>query len=136
MGWNCRGWGWAAESIVAIDVVTADGVAVYCSEKINADLFWAARGSGPGFFAIVTRFHLQSRVMPAGMLSSTYIWDASEYDAVMPWVIDSSRVADADMEVTAFALYPEHSETAPLDPRLHLVVQLMTFNIDRQTALE
>ena len=25
MGWNCRGWGWAAESIDAIQVVTADG---------------------------------------------------------------------------------------------------------------
>lgn len=134
MGWNGRGWGWAAESIVAIDVVTADGVAVHCSEKINPDLFWAARGSGPGFFAVVTRFHLQSRVIPAGMLSSTYIWDISEYDAVMPWVIDTSRVADPDMEITAFALYPGNSETAPVDQRLTLIVQLMTFNLDTKTA--
>ena len=48
MGWNCKNWGWACESIVGIDVVTADGREVYCSEAENADLFWAARGSGPG----------------------------------------------------------------------------------------
>ena len=30
-GWNCRGWGWAAEYVEAIDVVTADG------ELVRAD---------------------------------------------------------------------------------------------------
>ncbi len=29
----------------------------------NEDLYWAARGSGPGFFAVVTAFHL--RLHPA-----------------------------------------------------------------------
>ena len=29
----------------------------------NADLYWAARGAGPGFFGVVTRFHL--RTLPA-----------------------------------------------------------------------
>lgn len=48
MGWNCKNWGWACESIVGIDAVTADGREVYCSEAENAELFWAARGSGPG----------------------------------------------------------------------------------------
>lgn len=47
MGWNARGWGWAAERIMAIDVVTADGVPVRADETQNADLFWAARGSAP-----------------------------------------------------------------------------------------
>jgi FAD/FMN-containing dehydrogenase len=134
MGWNGRGWGWAAESIVAIDAVTADGLTVHCSEEINSDLFWAARGSGPGFFVAVTRFHLQSRVTPAGMLSNMYIWDISEYDTIMPWIIDKSRSADANMEITAFALYLDNSETAPVDQRLSLVVLLMTFNFDTETA--
>lgn len=48
MGWNCKNWGWACESIVGLDAVAADGREVYCSEAENADLFWAARGAGPG----------------------------------------------------------------------------------------
>lgn len=52
MGWNCKNWGWACESIVGIDVVTAEGDEIYCSQSENADLFWAARGAGPGKFLL------------------------------------------------------------------------------------
>lgn len=48
MGWNCKNWGWACESIIGLDAVTAEGKEVYCSKAENADLFWAARGAGPG----------------------------------------------------------------------------------------
>ena len=49
---------------MAIDVVTADGELVRASEDENADLFWAARGAGPGFFGVVTRFHLRTLPTP------------------------------------------------------------------------
>lgn len=51
MGWNCKNWGWACESLVGLDVVTAQGEEIYVSEKENEDLFWAARGAGPGEFS-------------------------------------------------------------------------------------
>ena len=57
-GWNSRLWGPACCSILGMDIVTADGELVHANESENADLFWAARGSGPGFFGVVTRFHL------------------------------------------------------------------------------
>ncbi|CAI4212674.1 unnamed protein product [Parascedosporium putredinis] len=44
----CENWGWACENIASIEVVTADGEELTCSETENSDLFWAARGSGPG----------------------------------------------------------------------------------------
>lgn len=56
MGWNCKNWGWACESIVGIEAVTADAREVYCSRSENADLFWAARGSGPGEFFLAFLF--------------------------------------------------------------------------------
>ena len=62
-GWNARGWGWAAEYVEAVDVVTAAGELVRASASENADLYWAARGAGPGFPGVVTRFHL--RTLPA-----------------------------------------------------------------------
>ena len=51
-GWNSRKYGWACENVVAIDVVTADGELVHADETENADLLWAARGAGPGFFGV------------------------------------------------------------------------------------
>lgn len=47
----CQSYGWACEYIVGIDVVTADGQIKHCSEYENSDLFWAARGAGPGTFS-------------------------------------------------------------------------------------
>ncbi|KAM0433838.1 hypothetical protein ACHAQK_009060 [Fusarium lateritium] len=47
MGWNCKNWGFACEKLVAVDVVTADGEKKHCDKDTNADLYWAARGSGP-----------------------------------------------------------------------------------------
>ncbi|GAA4724494.1 hypothetical protein GCM10023350_03560 [Nocardioides endophyticus] len=63
-GWNARGWGWAAEYVVAVDVVTAEGQLVRYSVTENSDLYWASRDSGPGSPGVVTRFHLQTRPLP------------------------------------------------------------------------
>lgn len=50
-----KNWGFACEKLVAIDVVTADGEKRHCNKDMNADIYWAARGSGPGkFLAHVT----------------------------------------------------------------------------------
>ncbi|KAK2597823.1 hypothetical protein N8I77_012584 [Diaporthe amygdali] len=104
MGWNCKNWGWACESVVGIDAVTADGREIYCSKAENADLFWAARGSGPGFPAIVTRFHLLTRPLP-DMYQSIYIWPITEYRKVLKWVIDMCEIGDNDTEMVAVGQY-------------------------------
>ena len=85
MGWNCRGWGWACESIEAIDVVTADGRLVRADESQNAELLWAARGAGPGYFGIVTCFHLKVRPLPKAMAQSTYVYPRELFDEVVGW---------------------------------------------------
>ena len=58
-GWGSRELGLATESVIGLDLILADGRQVFASETENADLFWAARGSGPGFFAVVLRYHLK-----------------------------------------------------------------------------
>lgn len=127
LGWNSRAWGWAAEQIVGIDVVTAEGSSVHCSQYVNPDLFWAARGSGPGFFAVATQFHLQTKPLPSGMLASTYVWDISEYNTVMPWIIETSKIANRNVEIIALALYPEPSKAISAQ-RIQIVVHVLTFN--------
>src|SRR5262249_46404692 len=53
-GWTSRIWGPACASVTAIEVVTADGEVVRADASRNCDLYWAARGAGPGFFGVVT----------------------------------------------------------------------------------
>ena len=54
-GWNSRVWGWACQSVQAIDVVTAHGALVHASDHENSDLLRAARGGGSLASAHVSR---------------------------------------------------------------------------------
>ena len=51
--------------MLGLDVVTADGEQIYCDPENHPDLYWAARGSGPGFFGVVTSFKLRIHPRPA-----------------------------------------------------------------------
>lgn len=106
MGWNARGWGWAAQNIVAIDVVTADGELVRASETENSDLFWAARGSGPGFFGVVTRFHLRTLPLPKALHETVHIYPGELYEEVMTWLYEVHTTISPDVEIVAIAQTP------------------------------
>jgi FAD/FMN-containing dehydrogenase len=67
-GWHGRALGPACASVEGIDVVTADGSLVHATAHEHSELYWAARGSGAGFFGVVTRFHL--RVYPRPRVSA------------------------------------------------------------------
>lgn len=89
-GWNGRARGWAAQSVVAVDVVTADGELVRADATQNSDLYWAARGAGPGFPAIVVAFHLQTYPRPAHFWQDTWTFrleDAEELLHVMHGIL-------------------------------------------------
>lgn len=49
MGWLARKYGYAADSVRAIMMVTPDGELRYASATQNADLFWGVRGGGSNF---------------------------------------------------------------------------------------
>jgi FAD/FMN-containing dehydrogenase len=63
IGWLARKYGLAIDSLVAAEIVTADGLVRTVSDTQHPDLFWALRGGG-GNFGVVTRF--QYRLSPVG----------------------------------------------------------------------
>ncbi|WP_046727772.1 FAD-binding oxidoreductase [Streptomyces humi] len=105
-GWNARGWGWAAENIVAIDVVTADGELVRANETEHSDLFWAARGAGPGFFGVVTRFHLRTRPLPKHLAHTVHGYPLGLFDEVMTWLHDIHHTVGDLVEIVALTQTP------------------------------
>jgi FAD/FMN-containing dehydrogenase len=63
IGWLVRKYGMTIDSLLAVEIVTADGRQIIASEASHPDLFWAVRGGG-GNFGVVTRF--QFRLHPVG----------------------------------------------------------------------
>jgi hypothetical protein len=53
LGWLARRYGLAANSVVAVELVTADGRQVRADRDNEPELFWAVRGGG-GSFGVVT----------------------------------------------------------------------------------
>jgi len=93
-GWNSRVYGPACESVLGLDVVTADGEKLYIDAEHDPDLYWAARGSGPGFFAVVTAFHLKLYPKPAVCANAVYVYSADYIDEVYTW----ARAVSADVD--------------------------------------
>jgi len=78
VGWLARRHGLAANSILAADVITADGRRLSIDEHHEPDLFWAIRGGG-GSFAIVTA--LEFAIYPV----------AEVYAGILFWPMERAR---------------------------------------------
>lgn len=123
-GWIQRGWGWAAESVVAVDVLTAEGEIVRADANQNTDLYWAARGAGPSFPGIVTKFHIQTRPIYKHAFESVQIFELEEFDQVMQWMyeVDKPRVSeDVELVIVSVTIPGENDE-----PKRVFVVDALT----------
>jgi FAD/FMN-containing dehydrogenase len=97
-GWNGRWLGWACESVVAVDVVTADGTPVRADATRNSDLYWSARGAGPGFPGIVTRFHLRTYPALRHMWHDTWTFPLDAGERLLTWLHDILPTLDRRVE--------------------------------------
>ncbi|MCW2652425.1 MAG: FAD/FMN-dependent dehydrogenase [Mycobacterium sp.] len=98
-GWNSPAIGLACESVLGLEVVTADGELIYCDAENHPDLYWAARGSGPGFFAVVTSFKLRIHPRPAVLGTCLYLYPIEVADEVYTWGREISPEVDDRVEL-------------------------------------
>jgi FAD/FMN-containing dehydrogenase len=100
-GYLTRRWGWTADNVVGMDVVTADGRLVRASGDENQDLFWGLRGGGGNFGVVVGIDYTLYQVGPE-IVGGVVAWPANE----APRVLDLYRslVAQAPPELALVAL--------------------------------
>jgi FAD/FMN-containing dehydrogenase len=103
-GWLSRAYGFAADSLLRADVVTADGERLTASADEHPDLFWALRGGG-GNFGIVCE--LEFRLHPAEQVYGGMV------------------MFPAEQAAAALATYREWSRDEPDESNTALVVMKM-----------
>jgi FAD/FMN-containing dehydrogenase len=81
-GYLTRRWGWTADNVVGMDVVTADGRLVCASNEENADLFWGLRGGG-GNFGVVTGIDFVLHPVGPEIVGGAVAWPAREAPKVL-----------------------------------------------------
>lgn len=99
LGWNTRGWGWAVEHVESLDAVIASGELVRCSQEENPDLFWMARGSGPGFTGVVTSFRLRTRPRFRDLTHTTWVYPVDTARELLPWYAECRHAVPDDVEL-------------------------------------
>src|SRR4051812_14516384 len=104
MAWNMGHWGPACLSVEAVDFVTADGKLLKASATEHQDLYWAARGCGPGMFAVATRFHLNCYPLPKAILTSTYYYSLGDLREAVDDVVARGRQMPEIVELSIFLI--------------------------------
>jgi FAD/FMN-containing dehydrogenase len=87
-GWNSRDLGPACLSVEAADVVLPSGELVHADDSSHPNLMWALRGSGPGFFGIVTRFYLRLRPHYDRIVRAAFTFPLELRDDLLAWSYD------------------------------------------------
>ena len=104
MSWNQGEWGSGIGSVEAIEMVTANGELITASKDQNTDYFWAARGAGPGLFAVALRYHLKLYPLPKAITTSVYYYQMENLVDVADWLGSVAHRLPSNVEMSFFIL--------------------------------
>jgi FAD/FMN-containing dehydrogenase len=140
------GWGWlgrkigpACASVVAVDLVNAEGELIHADANENSDYLWAARGAGAGFFGVVTRFHLRTHPRPRAIYESTYVYPLEVLDELLRWAIEIEPRFPPELELAILGTTPRQPDGAVVEGDTALVIMasaMMDTDEQAQAALE
>jgi FAD/FMN-containing dehydrogenase len=105
-GYLTRRHGYTCDTLVSMEVVTADAKVLRVSSQENEDLFWALRG-GTGNFGIVTSF--EYRLFPVGpeILGGAIAWRGEDARQVLQAYREFSAAAPRELtSVAALRIAP------------------------------
>ncbi len=111
IGWLRGTHGLSCDSLMAADVVTADGLLIRASAEENPDLLWALRGGG-GNFGVVVSFEFQLHPIAPEMMFCAPAYPEEMAKDILPLWRDF--MAGAPDQVSGLAEF----STIPADPAL------------------
>lgn len=99
-GYLTRRWGWTSDTVVGLNVVTANGQLVRASDHENADLFWGLRGGG-GNFGVVTGIDYALYPVGPEVVGGVVAWPASEAPEVLALYRTLAKTAPRELTLVA-----------------------------------
>jgi hypothetical protein len=99
-GYLTRRWGWTADNLAGMDVISADGRLVRASDDENPDLFWGLRGGG-GNFGVVTAIDYLLYPVGPEVIGGMVAWPASEAQAVLEMYRTLAEKAPPELTLVA-----------------------------------
>lgn len=112
VSWLARSHGLAANQVLAVELVTADGQHRHIDADHDPELFWAVRGGG-GDFGVVTA--MEFRLFPvAEIVAGTLFWPLERTEEVLQaWAEWTISVPDSVTSVGRVLRFPPMPELPP-----------------------
>jgi FAD/FMN-containing dehydrogenase len=99
IGWLARKHGLAADSVLAVEVVTAAGAVVRADRTQNTELFWALRGGGGGLGVVVA---MEIALYPVDeLVAGMMIWPWERSTDVLTRYVEWARTAPDSVSASA-----------------------------------
>jgi len=115
IGYLARRYGLTIDSLLAVEMVLADGRFVTASAKENDGLFWAVRGGG-GNFGVVTSFLFRGQPVHT-VYGGPMFWPLEDAAEVMRWYRDF--IVKAPDDVYGFFAFHTIPPAPPFPERFH-----------------
>jgi len=93
-----RRFGLTLDSLLSVDIITADGQFLHASQEENPDLFWGVRGGG-GNFGVVTSFEFQLHPMDRTIVDAFFEYPASEARSVLRFFAEYAVNAPDELNI-------------------------------------
>lgn len=135
MAWNMPALGMGCASVLAAEVMLADGRIVIASATENTDLYWAIRGVGPGFFGLVIRYKLQLYPTPKAV-KNTYFYTLDQLEEVVPQFLELLPASNNRSEVLGALGKFNPPGTPPDKETWHWAVNIFSYGATEQEALD
>jgi FAD/FMN-containing dehydrogenase len=103
-GWLTRKHGLTLDSLLSVDLVTADGSAITVSKDQDPELFWAIRGGG-GNFGVVTSFEFQLHDVGPTVLGGTLAWPIDQAHDVLRTYRDFGIETPENLGLSAYIMH-------------------------------
>ena len=115
-GWIMRKHGLTIDSLLSVELITADGDPVHADETQNAELFWAIRGGG-GNFGIITEFENPLSGVGPMVLSGLLLWTLEDGPEMARFYRDWAQ--DAPRDLTTALIVRRAPALDLIPPALH-----------------
>jgi hypothetical protein len=112
-GYLTRRFGWTADNLLEVEIVTADGQVRRASLEDNEELFWAIRGAGHNY-GVVTSFTFQLLDVGPIIFGGLVAWPYNQAEKILKGYRDITR--NAPRELTVFNIILR-APVAPFVPK-------------------
>ncbi len=103
VGYLVRKYGLTIDSLLAAEIVTADGKLLHVDDKSHPDLFWAIRGGG-GNFGVATRFKF--RLHEVDMIFGGMLFLPATPDTIASFIAEADSAPDELSTIANIATAP------------------------------